>query len=213
MHASLDDAFTKAFREPCVVFADHPSLRFGDAAYFMEVRCARHGSRLCAPRFWPGAVRCPPPWLAARAWLPLFLTALWCTLAAQRWAGSERNTLIAIEPEFANLDDLLAPYQPVRMKAVSLPIDARLNFAEVSRECCALALPRGRGTRASAGVSPPRWHPVVCVRTDFDHQANAMLADLSPGVVVTSPYHTTPTTRLGPDHYGGTTPDGHADNM
>lgn len=30
-------AFMAAFQTPCVVFADHPSLRFGAAAHFMEM--------------------------------------------------------------------------------------------------------------------------------------------------------------------------------
>jgi len=31
------DGFNVAMRSPCVVFAGHPSLRFGDVVHFMEL--------------------------------------------------------------------------------------------------------------------------------------------------------------------------------
>ena len=33
---SVDAAFMQAYREPCVMFCDQPTLRSGDAAYFMQ---------------------------------------------------------------------------------------------------------------------------------------------------------------------------------
>ena len=34
---SLTAEFSKEYREPCVIFADHPCLRMGDALHFMKV--------------------------------------------------------------------------------------------------------------------------------------------------------------------------------
>eukprot|EP00047_Mylnosiga_fluctuans_P020724 m.95563 g.95563 ORF g.95563 m.95563 type:complete len:578 (-) comp8606_c0_seq2:256-1989(-) len=34
---SLNEDFLRAYREPCVVFADHPSLRMGDAIHFLKL--------------------------------------------------------------------------------------------------------------------------------------------------------------------------------
>jgi integrator complex subunit 9 len=34
---NLHGEFLTAYREPCVIFTDHPSLRSGDAVHFMEM--------------------------------------------------------------------------------------------------------------------------------------------------------------------------------
>ena len=34
---STVDGFSNTFKTPCVVFAGHPSLRFGDAVHFIEM--------------------------------------------------------------------------------------------------------------------------------------------------------------------------------
>lgn len=36
-----DDAFSRDFRQPCVVFAGHPSLRFGAAVHLLELWAAQ----------------------------------------------------------------------------------------------------------------------------------------------------------------------------
>lgn len=36
-YASIHGDFSIEFRQPCVVFTGHPSLRFGDVVHFMEL--------------------------------------------------------------------------------------------------------------------------------------------------------------------------------
>jgi hypothetical protein len=35
-HAGFDESFTQHYREPCIVFAGHPSLRAGEATHFVR---------------------------------------------------------------------------------------------------------------------------------------------------------------------------------
>jgi hypothetical protein len=46
-------------------------------------------------------------------------------------AGNEKNTLIAIDPDY-DLPELIAPYQPLKMAAVHFPVDPRLSFLEAN---------------------------------------------------------------------------------
>lgn len=36
-YSSIHGDFSSEFRQPCVVFTGHPSLRFGDVVHFMEL--------------------------------------------------------------------------------------------------------------------------------------------------------------------------------
>lgn len=36
-YPSIHGDFSSEFRQPCVVFTGHPSLRFGDVVHFMEL--------------------------------------------------------------------------------------------------------------------------------------------------------------------------------
>ena len=102
---SLDAEFTRTFEEPCVVFAEHPCLRLGDAVSFM------HRWSRSAPALRP---------LSHRP-------------RSRRWARSSKlNTLLAVSPDTA-LADLLAPYQPCAMRAVHTPLDPRLSYSDAAR--------------------------------------------------------------------------------
>lgn len=80
-----EENFSQEFRTPCVVFAGHPSLRFGDCVHFMEL-----------------------------------------------WGSNPNNAVIFTEPDFPYVE-ALAPYQPLAMKAVYLPIDTSLNFNQANK--------------------------------------------------------------------------------
>ena len=43
---SLHGSFTQVFREPCVVFADHPSLRLGSAVALLDLWGASAANRV-----------------------------------------------------------------------------------------------------------------------------------------------------------------------
>eukprot|EP00048_Salpingoeca_helianthica_P009030 m.129438 g.129438 ORF g.129438 m.129438 type:complete len:475 (+) comp14754_c0_seq9:377-1801(+) len=86
---AIDAAFLAAYREPCVVFADHPSLRMGDALHFLGL-----------------------------------------------WRANSANALILTDPDYG-IDEVLAPFLPVAMRASYCPIDPRLGaqaFEAVVRE-------------------------------------------------------------------------------
>ena len=52
--------------------------------------------------------------------------------------SSERNILLAVDPEF-RIPDLLAPYQPCKMRAVHTPLDPRLSYTDATRIMAQLA--------------------------------------------------------------------------
>lgn len=80
-----EESFSQEFRSPCVVFAGHPSLRFGDCVHFMEL-----------------------------------------------WGNNPNNVIIFTEPDFPYIE-ALAPYQPLAMKVVYLPIDTSLSFNQANK--------------------------------------------------------------------------------
>eukprot|EP00039_Didymoeca_costata_P018447 m.333485 g.333485 ORF g.333485 m.333485 type:complete len:646 (-) comp17154_c0_seq1:2212-4149(-) len=49
----------------------------------------------------------------------------------QKWCKSQNNTLIVVEPDL-DFNSLIAPYQPIEMKTLHIPIDPRLNFEEAN---------------------------------------------------------------------------------
>ncbi|XP_055845527.1 integrator complex subunit 9 [Episyrphus balteatus] len=79
------EGFSKDFRQPCVVFCGHPSLRFGDAVHFIEM-----------------------------------------------WGSNPNNSIIFTEPDFPYLQ-VLAPFQPLSMKAFYCPIDTSLNYQQANK--------------------------------------------------------------------------------
>ncbi|KAL7299713.1 hypothetical protein TKK_0007465 [Trichogramma kaykai] len=79
------EGFSTEYRQPCVVFCGHPSLRFGDAVHFMQL-----------------------------------------------WSNNPLNTVIFTEPDFV-IEQLLAPYLPMAMKALHYPIDTSLNFSQANK--------------------------------------------------------------------------------
>ncbi|XP_061402861.1 integrator complex subunit 9 [Musca vetustissima] len=81
----FSDGFSKDFRQPCVVFCGHPSLRFGDAVHFIEM-----------------------------------------------WGNNPNNSIIFTEPDFPYLQ-VLAPFQPLAMKAFYCPIDTSLNYQQANK--------------------------------------------------------------------------------
>ncbi|GFQ79596.1 integrator complex subunit 9 [Trichonephila clavata] len=80
-----EETFSQEFRTPCVVFAGHPCLRFGDCVHFMEL-----------------------------------------------WGNNPNNVIIFTEPDFPHVE-ALAPYQPLAMKVVNLPIDTSLSFNQANK--------------------------------------------------------------------------------
>ncbi|XP_017137580.1 integrator complex subunit 9 [Drosophila miranda] len=81
----FSEGFSKDFRQPCVVFCGHPSLRFGDAVHFIEM-----------------------------------------------WGNNPNNSIIFTEPDFPYLQ-VLAPFQPLAMKAFYCPIDTALNYQQANK--------------------------------------------------------------------------------
>nr|XP_039259766.1 integrator complex subunit 9-like [Styela clava] len=77
--SSIHEGLSASFKKPCIVFAGHPSLRFGDAVHFIEM-----------------------------------------------WKNSATNSVIFVEPNFPYLE-VLAPFQPLQMKAYHFEIDTRTN--------------------------------------------------------------------------------------
>lgn len=110
-YPSIHGDFSSEFRQPCVVFTGHPSLRFGDVVHFMEL------------------------------WGKSSLnTIIFTGTSSRSSAGALYNSptsrhvsfFLTPEPDFSYLD-ALAPYQPLAMKCVYCPIDTRLNFHQVSK--------------------------------------------------------------------------------
>ncbi|KAG4077555.1 hypothetical protein HA402_002982 [Bradysia odoriphaga] len=79
------EGFSTDFRQPCVVFCGHPSLRFGDAVHFIEL-----------------------------------------------WGSNPLHTVIFTEPDFP-YHQVLAPFQPLAMKAIYCPIETSLNFQQANK--------------------------------------------------------------------------------
>ncbi|XP_064480240.1 integrator complex subunit 9-like [Ornithodoros turicata] len=79
------EGFTSDFHTPCIVFAGHPSLRFGDVVHFMEL-----------------------------------------------WGSSPNNVVIFTEPDFNHIE-ALAPFQPLAMRTVYVPIDTSLSFSQANK--------------------------------------------------------------------------------
>lgn len=104
-YPSIHGDFSSDFRQPCVVFTGHPSLRFGDVVHFMEL------------------------WGKSSLNTIIFTGASGADVARQQ---EPHVSLLTPEPDFSYLD-ALAPYQPLAMKCVYCPIDTRLNFHQVSK--------------------------------------------------------------------------------
>lgn len=82
--ASVYEGLSSSFKKPCIVFAGHPSLRFGDAVHFMQM-----------------------------------------------WKNSPSNSVIFVEPNFPYLE-VLAPFQPIQMRAYHFEIDTRTNHSNAN---------------------------------------------------------------------------------
>lgn len=80
-----DEIVHTEYRQPCVMFCGHPSLRFGDAVHFIQL-----------------------------------------------WGAGPQNLVIFTEPS-VNYLEALAPFQPLQMKAVCVPIDTSLNFTQTRK--------------------------------------------------------------------------------
>ncbi|KAI8437886.1 hypothetical protein MSG28_010568 [Choristoneura fumiferana] len=138
-----EDAFSRDFRQPCVVFAGHPSLRFGAAVHLLELWAAQpqHAVIFTVSRVASGDTHCD---------------------SARRVS----------EPDFPYLE-ALAPFQPLAMKAFHCPIDTSLNYSQANKlvrelRPRELALPEqyaagagGRGGPA-ARTSAPTCPPCCC---------------------------------------------------
>lgn len=109
-YPSIHGDFSSEFRQPCVVFTGHPSLRFGDVVHFME--------------------------LWGKSSLNTIIFTGMCSCGADgallHSPTGRHVSLLTPEPDFSYLD-ALAPYQPLAMKCVYCPIDTRLNFHQVSK--------------------------------------------------------------------------------
>lgn len=110
-YPSIHGDFSSEFRQPCVVFTGHPSLRFGDVVHFMEL----WGKSSLNTIIFTGT--------------PSFGRTSLCNA---RHLKQSVLSLDPPEPDFSYLD-ALAPYQPLAMKCVYCPIDTRLNFHQVSK--------------------------------------------------------------------------------
>lgn len=82
---AIYEGLNEEFRTPCLVFAGHPSLRFGDVVHFMEL-----------------------------------------------WAADPQSLVVLTEPDFCQ-PEVLAPFQPLAMKAIFCPIDTSLDFAQATK--------------------------------------------------------------------------------
>lgn len=130
------DGFTADFHTPCIVFAGHPSLRFGDVVHFMEL-----------------------------------------------WGSSASNVVIFTEPDFNHIE-ALAPFQPLAMRTVYVPIDTSLSFVQANKlvrdlKPSNLVLP-------AQYTQPPLLQPH---RTDLVIDAECEMQTYTRGSIVHIPVH------------------------
>nr|KAF6480431.1 integrator complex subunit 9 [Molossus molossus] len=146
-YPSIHGDFSNDFRQPCVVFTGHPSLRFGDVVHFMELwgksslntviftvpSCRKPWAPTTPPSHPPQR---GPRWRGARLWRPRCPPSQahppTATPGQLPWRLHLDVPCVSSEPDFSYLE-ALAPYQPLAMKCVYCPIDTRLNFIQVSK--------------------------------------------------------------------------------
>ncbi|XP_032490343.1 integrator complex subunit 9 isoform X2 [Phocoena sinus] len=133
-YPSIHGDFSNDFRQPCVVFTGHPSLRFGDVVHFMELWGK---SSLNTVIFTDVGSDVTVGTVLQRHRRDTWLYSKRPSSQLRRKQGLRDcpwHSLpdIHLEPDFSYLE-ALAPYQPLAMKCIYCPIDTRLNFIQVSK--------------------------------------------------------------------------------
>ena len=97
------ESVTAEYRQPCVVFTGHPSLRCGDVVHFMEL--------------WANNVN-----NVGKYW----------SLPSHALSNVRAISVVFTEPSI-QYQQALAPFQPMAMKVVHCPIDTSLNFTQAKK--------------------------------------------------------------------------------
>ena len=98
------ESVTAEYRQPCVVFTGHPSLRCGDVVHFMEL--------------WANNVN--------------NVGKSWSLPSHHAWSNRRAISVVFTEPSI-QYQQALAPFQPMAMKVVHCPIDTSLNFTQAKK--------------------------------------------------------------------------------
>ena len=125
---SVDAKFTEVYREPCVMFCDQPTLRSGDAAYFMQRWSTDDKNTLISidPDYDMEELLAPYQVLPAKT-----LKRLQCLCLSIPIMCARSCPICRVYTSIHSCRSLCAMMQPVKMKAAFRPIDPRLNFLEV----------------------------------------------------------------------------------
>lgn len=120
------EAFSSDYREPCVVFTGHPSLRFGDVVHFIELwgAVARNMIIFTEPEF---------PYLEALApYQPLQMKVALCPIDTSLTFTQANKLISELEPKA-----LLLPHQyKVPPRQYAHRSDLVIEIAPEARGCC-----------------------------------------------------------------------------